>query len=68
MCHVGKFLYPELIPKITLEDTISSIEGKGKKDFLNFVMESMLCWVPENRKTAKELLEHPYLKGVETPW
>lgn len=66
---VGAFLYPDLIrSKLNLEDTISSLEGESKKDFLDFVVKNMLCWVPEHRKTAKELLEHPWLKGIEPPW
>lgn len=65
----GVFLYPDLIPsKMSLEDTISSLEGEEKHAFLDFVVNSMLCWVPEHRKTAKELLEHPWLKGSELPW
>jgi hypothetical protein len=66
---VGAFLYPALIPtKLSLEDTISSLEGEEKRDFLDFVVKNMLCWVPEHRKTAKELLEHPWLKEIELPW
>ncbi|KAL2061953.1 hypothetical protein VTL71DRAFT_7331 [Oculimacula yallundae] len=65
----GTFLYPELVPsKLSLEDTISSLEGEEKRAFLDFVTDNMLCWAPEQRKTAKELLEHPWLKGIELPW
>jgi serine/threonine protein kinase len=38
------------------------IEGEEKEVFLDFV-RSMLRWVPEERKTATELLEHPWLKN-----
>jgi hypothetical protein len=61
-------LYLDLIPKLRLEDTISSLEGENKCTFLNFAVRNMLCSVPEPRKTAKELLEHPWLKGTELPW
>ncbi|CZS88737.1 related to serine/threonine-protein kinase [Rhynchosporium agropyri] len=64
----GTFLYPELVPKLGLESTISSLEGEEKRAFLEFVVNHMLCWVPERRKTAKECLEHPWLKGIELPW
>jgi serine/threonine-protein kinase SRPK3 len=66
---IGTFLYPDLVPvKLSLDDTISSLEGEEKRAFLDFVVHNMLCWVPEHRKTAKELLEHPWLKGTELPW
>ncbi|MCJ1401818.1 hypothetical protein MMC11_005035 [Xylographa trunciseda] len=65
----GTFLYPELIPtKLNLEDTITSLAGEEKSAFLDFVVGNMLCWVPEHRKTAKELLKHSWLKGTELPW
>ncbi len=66
---VGTFLYPDLVPtKLSLEDTISYLEEEEKRAFLDFVVKNMLCCVPEHRKTAKELLEHPWLKGTELPW
>ena len=37
-----------------------SLKGKDKQLFLDFVSQ-MLQWLPEERKTAKELLEHPWL-------
>jgi len=59
-------LYPDLIPdELNIENSLSSIEGEEKRAFLDFVVTNMLCWVPEQRKTAKELLRHPWLKG---PW
>lgn len=66
---VGTFLYPDLVhAELSLENTISSLEGEEKRGFLDFVVKNMLCWVPEHRKTAKELLDHPWLKGTELPW
>ncbi|KAF2453046.1 CMGC protein kinase [Lineolata rhizophorae] len=57
----GDFLYSQLIPNnISLSDLILSLEGEDKLLFLDFVGH-MLQWLPERRKTAKELLEHPWL-------
>jgi hypothetical protein len=59
-------LYPAVVPtKLSSEDTIGSLEGDGIHDFLDFVVKNMPCWVPEHRRTAKELFEHPWLKGAE---
>ncbi|KAI9741406.1 MAG: hypothetical protein M1834_003123 [Cirrosporium novae-zelandiae] len=55
------FMYNDLIPShVTLQDSVISLEGEDKRLFLNFVRK-MLQWLPENRKTAKELLEDPWL-------
>jgi serine/threonine-protein kinase SRPK3 len=51
-----------------LEDTISSLEEEEKHAFLDFVVGNMLCWEPEKRRTAKELLQHPWLAGTVLPW
>jgi serine/threonine-protein kinase SRPK3 len=65
----GVFLYPDLVPKdLELKDTISSLEENEKNAFLDFVVGNMLCWAPEKRMTAKELLQHPWLKGTVLPW
>ena len=58
---IGKFLHEDLIPARKLEDSISSLEEKEKQVFLSFV-RNMLTWLPEQRKTARELTEHPFLK------
>ncbi|KAI9677025.1 MAG: hypothetical protein M1817_006864 [Caeruleum heppii] len=50
---------PEL-PQLSLEDAEEKLEGPKKTAFLNF-MRSMLTWLPRERKTAKELLEDPWL-------
>ena len=47
---------------ISLEQLEETLEGKNKELFLNF-MTSMLHWVPEHRKTAKELLNDPWLNN-----
>lgn len=37
-----------------------SLEGDESKEFLHF-LTGMLRWVPEERKSARELLQHPWL-------
>lgn len=57
----GKFCYNELIPSRSLEDTTLFLEGNERESFLSFVRD-MLTWLPEKRKTARELMDHPFLK------
>lgn len=58
----GKFMYDDLIPDRKLQDTIpSSVEEKDREAFLSFVSQ-MITWLPEERKSARELMEHPFLK------
>ncbi|KAK0385359.1 hypothetical protein NLU13_7835 [Sarocladium strictum] len=45
----------------TLADTVLHLQNEDKKQFLDFA-RSMLHWIPEKRSTAKELMEHPFLK------
>ncbi|KAK5445364.1 hypothetical protein LTS15_010145 [Exophiala xenobiotica] len=45
----------------TLENTISNLSDEDKRLFLHFVAR-MLQWLPEDRATAKELLEDPWLR------
>lgn len=64
MCFVleGKFLYDDLIPARNLEDIVpSAVEEEERHSFLSFI-RAMLTWLPEERKTARELIEHPFLK------
>ncbi|KAJ9198984.1 hypothetical protein DTO021D3_8558 [Paecilomyces variotii] len=57
----GEFMHKDLIPTdVSLEGLVYSLEGDDKQLFLNFVRK-MLQWLPEHRKTAKELLEDPWL-------
>ncbi|TPX24725.1 hypothetical protein DIZ76_010161 [Coccidioides immitis] len=57
----GKFLHDDLIPNRTLADTIPSLEESDRENFLSFV-KMMLSWIPEERKTAGELMKHPFLR------
>lgn len=61
LTRTGKFLYSDLIPSRKLEDTLPSLDKDEKVQFLDFV-KGMLAWIPTERKTAKELMEHPFLK------
>lgn len=58
----GEFLYDDLIPTRKLEDSIMTLEEKERQSFLSFV-NRMLAWLPEDRQTAGELMEHPFLNG-----
>ncbi|KAH7260964.1 kinase-like domain-containing protein [Fusarium redolens] len=45
-------------------DTITELTGDEKYVFLDFA-SSMLQWLPEKRKTAKELLQHTFCDSLE---
>ncbi|CAN9369461.1 unnamed protein product [Alternaria alternata] len=45
---------------LTLETSEENLHGEKKEEFLQFV-RCMLQWRPEDRLTAKELLEHPWM-------
>lgn len=47
-----------------LEDTVTELAGDEKDVFLDFA-SSMLQWLPEKRKTAKELLQHKFFDSLE---
>jgi len=58
----GEFLHKDLIPtNAGLAESVLSLEGEDKRLFLQFIKE-MLQWLPEDRKTARELLEDPWLQ------
>ncbi|EFW16073.1 hypothetical protein CPSG_07123 [Coccidioides posadasii str. Silveira] len=57
----GEFLYDDLIPARKLEDSIPSLKQKERQAFLSFVT-LMLAWNPDDRQTAGELMEHPFLR------
>jgi len=48
------------IPLVSLEEVETRLEGSDKTLFLQFI-RSMLRWLPEERKSAKDLLEDPWL-------
>ena len=54
-------MHKDLIPDaFNMEVSVRSLEGKDKEEFLTFV-QKMLQWLPEERRTARELLEDPWL-------
>ncbi|KAL4789133.1 protein kinase [Aspergillus venezuelensis] len=57
----GQFSYSSLVPKRNLEETVSCLQDKDRGIFLSFARD-MLAWLPEERKTARELMDHPFLK------
>ncbi|KAG5302383.1 protein kinase [Histoplasma capsulatum G186AR] len=48
------------LPPLSLEDSEKHLKGVDKIAFLSF-MRSMLTWLPEERRSAKELLIDPWL-------
>lgn len=61
MFPTGNFLRPELIPKdMSLADSVTSMEGKEKENFLRFARR-MLCWDPKERAKAADLIDDPWL-------
>lgn len=46
--------------ELSLAQSEENLERDEKQEFLRFV-EGMLQWRPEDRKTAKELLQDPWL-------
>ena len=51
------------LQSISLEDRLEG--GTDIDVFLDFI-KSMLDWLPEKRRTAAELLKHPWLQPKET--
>jgi hypothetical protein len=56
-----EFRYNGLIPSRNLEDTTPFLEDIDRTGFLSFIRD-MLTWLPEERKTAREMTNHPFLK------
>ncbi|KAJ5415176.1 hypothetical protein N7465_003871 [Penicillium sp. CMV-2018d] len=57
----GEFLHKDLIPRgLRIEDTVEALQGEQKDEFLNFA-KKMLQWLPDDRKTARQLIEDPWL-------
>lgn len=61
--RAGKWRNEVPIPETTtLEENEYFLDGENKDKFIKFVM-GMLQWRPEDRKTAKELLQDPWLNS-----
>ncbi|KAL5356942.1 kinase-like domain-containing protein [Aspergillus floccosus] len=50
------------LPPIALEGCEAKLQGSLKVAFLRF-LRSILTWVPDERKSARELLQDPWLKA-----
>lgn len=58
----NEFLHPELLTsQDTLHDAVLSLEGKDRDEFVCLAL-NMLKWIPQQRKTAKKLLDDPWLR------
>ncbi|OBT44936.1 hypothetical protein VE00_04746 [Pseudogymnoascus sp. WSF 3629] len=62
---LGRFLYEDLVPERKLGDTASFLRGEEKEAFLDLA-KGMLVWHPDARKTAGELIGHPFLRPKQT--
>lgn len=49
--------------EITLADTVKHLQGDDKEQFLDFA-SGMLEWLPEKRRTAKQLMQHRFLESL----
>jgi serine/threonine-protein kinase SRPK3 len=62
----GNFRKPEYINEdVTWESSISRMRGEEKDCFIDFA-KKMISWLPEERWTAKQLLDHPFLNKSES--
>lgn len=63
----GEFKYPEYVLKdLDWDASVSRLRGEEKDLFIDFA-KKMITWVPEERWTAKQLLEHPFLTKERDP-
>ncbi|ETI29035.1 hypothetical protein G647_01488 [Cladophialophora carrionii CBS 160.54] len=65
----GQFKYPKYVAEdCKFEHSIHRMNAEEKELFIDMA-KKMLTWVPEERWTAKQLLEHPFLtKERECYW
>lgn len=61
---LGEFRHPHLMPAedFTFESRTMSLQGEDKRGFIEFA-QRVLKWLPEERATAKELYEDPWLSS-----
>lgn len=60
---VDNILRTDLVDGRKLADTITELVGDEKEVFLDFA-SGMLQWLPDKRKTARELLQHPIFNSL----
>lgn len=55
----------DLLGRKKLADMVTELAGDEKDTFLDFA-SGMLHWLPEKRKTAKELMKHPIFDSLNS--
>lgn len=61
----GKWKAQPPLCAVPLDDRLTQLHGQDRDEFLDF-MTCMLRWLPETRLTAQQLLEHPWLEGIDS--
>lgn len=61
--RLGKWKAVPPIKPASLKCRSKNLDGESQVLFLDF-MSCMLRWLPEQRLTAQQLLQHPWLEGV----
>ncbi|OBT80472.1 hypothetical protein VF21_00880 [Pseudogymnoascus sp. 05NY08] len=59
----GNFARDIKVEDTSLEDEEENLEGGEKEKFLRF-LSKMVRWMPEERKTARELMDDPWLNNL----
>ena len=61
MGFTGSLKSPDIVPaNFGFDTVINNIHGEDKRMFIEFV-KRMIKWRPEERSTAKELINDPWL-------
>lgn len=60
----GDWIHPDVaLPNISLMQKLERIDEADKAETVDFLL-CMLKWLPKERWTAAQLLEHPWLKSL----
>lgn len=61
ICSAGPLKNPDMVPtNFNFDTVINNIHSEDKRMFIEF-LKRMIKWRPEERSTAKELLDDPWL-------
>lgn len=63
ICHPGKWKAQPPISFMSLGTRMRQFSGESREEFLDF-MGCMVRWLPEERWTARQLLQHSWLNGI----